>query len=55
MWFTFELYPSTDQIAHVCAGFPGGLDGKESACKAENMGSIRESGRPHGVANGNPL
>ena len=55
MWFTLGLYPSMDQIAHVCAGFPGGSDGKEPACNAEDMGSIPELGRPHGVANGNPL
>ena len=26
-------------------GFPGGSDGKESACNAENLGSIPELGR----------
>ena len=34
---------------------PSGSDGKESACNAENPGSIPESGRPPGEGNGNPL
>ena len=36
-------------------GFPGGLDGKGSASSAEDLGSIHESGRSPGEANGNPL
>ena len=36
-------------------GFPGGLDGKESACKAEDLGSIPGLGRPPGEGNGYPL
>ena len=36
-------------------GFPGGSDGKESACNAGDPGSIPESGRPPGEGNGNPL
>ena len=35
-------------------GFPGSLDGKESACNAD-LGSIPESGRSPGEGNGNPL
>ena len=35
-------------------GFPGGSDGKESACSAEDPGSIRGSGRPLAEGNGNP-
>ena len=34
---------------------PGGSDGKESACNAEDPGSIPESGRFPGEGNGNPL
>ena len=34
-------------------GFPGGSD--ESACNAENPGSIPGSGRSPGEENGNPL
>ena len=36
-------------------GFPGGSDGKESACHAGDLGSIWESGRFPGEGNGNPL
>ena len=35
--------------------FPGGSDGKESACNVGDLGSIPGSGRPHGEENGNPL
>ena len=35
--------------------FPGGSDGKESACNAENLDSIPGSGRSPGEGNGNPL
>ena len=34
---------------------PGGSDGKASACKAEEPGSIPELGRSLGEENGNPL
>ena len=36
-------------------GFPGGSDGKESACSAGDPGSIPGSGRSAGEGNGNPL
>ena len=36
-------------------GFPGGLEGKASACNAGDPGSIPESGRSPGEGNGNPL
>ena len=36
-------------------GFPGGSDGKESACSAGDLGSIHGSGRSTGESNGNPL
>ena len=36
-------------------GFPGGSDGKESACNARDQGSIPGSGRSPGEGNGNPL
>ena len=35
--------------------FPGGSDGKESACNAGDMGSIPGLGRSPGQGNGNPL
>ena len=36
-------------------GFPGGSDGKASACNAGDPGSIPGSGRSRGEGNGNPL
>ena len=36
-------------------GFPGGSDGKESACSAGDLGSIPGSGRSPGGGHGNPL
>ena len=36
-------------------GFPGGSDGKESACNAGDPGSVPGSGRAPGEGNGNPL
>ena len=35
--------------------FPGGSDGKASACNAGDPGSILESRRSLGEGNGNPL
>jgi len=36
-------------------GFPGGLDGKESACNVGDLGSILGLGRSPGGGHGNPL
>ena len=36
-------------------GFPGGSEGKASACNVGNLGSIPGSGRSPGEGNGNPL
>ena len=36
-------------------GFPGGSDGKESACNAGDMGLIPGLGRSPGEGHGNPL
>ena len=35
--------------------FPGGSDGKESACNAGDLGSTPGLGRAPGEVNGNPL
>ena len=35
--------------------FPGGSDGKESACNAGDLGSTPGSGKSPGGGNGNPL
>ena len=37
------------------SGFPGGSEGKKSACNVGDPGSILGSGRSHGEGNGNPL
>ena len=42
------------QLAGVYQDFPGGSDAKESACKAEDPGSIPGLGRSPGEGNGNP-
>ena len=39
----------------VFMGFPGGSDGKASACNAGDPGSIPGSGRSPAEGNGNPL
>ena len=36
-------------------GFPGGLEGKASACNAGDLGSIPESERSPGEGNGTPF
>jgi len=36
-------------------GFPGGSDGKASACSVGDLGSIPGLGRSPGEGNGNPL
>ena len=36
-------------------GFPGGSDGKASACNEGDLGSVSVSGRSSGEGNGNPL
>ena len=36
-------------------GFPGGSDGKESACNVGDLGSISKSERSPGEGNGYPL
>ena len=39
----------------VCYGFPGGSDGKESACNAGDPGLIPGPGRSPGEGHSNPL
>ena len=40
---------------HCIWGFPGGSDGKESACNTGDLGSIPGLGRSSGEGNGYPL
>ena len=42
-------------LCRMCQGFPGGSDGKESACNAGDPGLIPESGRSPAEGNGNSL
>ena len=39
----------------LCLGFPGSLDGKESACNAGDLGLIPGLGISPGEGNGNPF
>ena len=39
----------------IYQGFPGGSDGKESACNTGDQGLIPGSGRSPGEGNGHPL
>ena len=48
-------WPSIYRIAPILKGFPGSSVGKESACKAGDLGSIPGLGRSPGEGNGNPL
>ena len=52
-----ELFRAPKQHLTVSdiLGFPGGSDGKASACNAGDPGSIPGSGRSPGEGNGNPL
>ena len=55
--FPFELPPamSGPEFCSLPCGFPGGSDGKESACNAGDLGSIHGLGRSPGEGNGYPL
>ena len=46
--------PRITVAAYYCS-FPGGSDGKESACNAGDPASIPGWGRSPGEGNGNPL
>ena len=49
------LRPRIEAVSPELMGFPGASDGKESACNAEDPGSILELGRSAGEGNGSPL
>ena len=44
----------TEDLLILCYSFPGGSEGKESACNAEDPGSIPGLGRSPGQGNCNP-
>ena len=52
-----EPNPALSKLNTVAVnrGFPGGSDGKESACSAGDPGLIPGLGRSPGEGNGNPL
>ena len=50
------MLPQHLRVEFVCVlSFPGGSDGKESACKVGDLGLIPGLGRSPGEGNGNPL
>ena len=51
---TYFHFPEDFNII-ILKGFPGGSDGKESACNVGDLGSIPGLGRSPGGGNGNPL
>ena len=57
----FSYWISLEENAHQCLAkclfldFPGGSDGKESACNVGDLGSIPGLGRSPGVGCGKPL
>ena len=52
--FLLSIYLGMELVGHVVTlGFPGGSDGKVSACNAGDPGSIPGSGRSPGEGNGN--
>ena len=50
MIFEFQRFTNEDELC-----FSGGSDGKESACKEGDLGSIPGLGRSPGEGNGYPL
>ena len=53
MYIVFVSY--FKKLILLIMGFPGGSDGKESACSEGNLGSIPGSGRSPRERNGNLL
>ena len=49
------IVDSFNLVQYLYRGFPGGSEGKASACSAEDPGSIPGSGRSPGEGNDNPL
>ena len=49
------IYTHTHTHTYICASVPGGLDGKASACNAEDQDSIPGLGRSPGKGNGTSL
>ena len=49
------IYTHRERQIYAYKGFPGGSDGKESACNAGDLGLISGLGRSPGEGKGNPL
>ena len=49
------MYDPANLLVSIYMGFPGGSEGKASACDAKDPGSIPGSGRSPGEGNGNPF
>ena len=60
-WTSYWIYLFKSKVRYIILiymlslGFPGGSDGKESACSVGDPSSIPGSGRSPGEGNGNPL
>ena len=55
-WFSQSICPIVGLLCHMVVwGFPGGSDGKESACNAGDLGLIPGLGRSPGEGNSYPL
>ena len=54
-WATWEALTMTFRLDIMFKGFPGGSENKESACNAEDLGSVPGLSRSHGGRHGNPL
>ena len=55
IWGFHVLAIVNSAAINIGVGFPGGSDGKVSACKEEDLGSISGSGRSPGEGNSNLL
>ena len=57
MYMCVYIYMCVCVCVCVCViqGFPGGSNGKESACNAGDLGSVPGLGRSPGKGNGYPL
>ena len=54
-WVRKILWRSDRLPTPVFLGFPGGSEGKESACNVEDLGSVHGLGRSPGEGNGYPV
>ena len=53
MWMQLAICYSFNRLIRLC--FPGGSSGKESTCKAGDLGLVPGLGRSLGEGNGNSL